>query len=245
MEVKIFKDNSYDLFEFCSLNDEVRLETAAFFDSKIQEGWLGIGVYDEGNLKAVAQVIPLEKSLQPLTGNNLYMLNCIWVRPGEEGKGYGKALMEKILETTKDRDGVVTWGAEGWMPPSFFEKYGFEITDEWGMTSLFLKKHQPTAEVKIIPSRFKPLAAKDRVIVEAVFSRQCPWIAGNYEKAISKALEFSPQVLVLKHIVNNREQALEFGSENFYVDGEAPFFGPVNLEKLTSILQEKVENLKK
>ncbi|MBT9131238.1 MAG: hypothetical protein DDT40_01214 [candidate division WS2 bacterium] len=244
MEVKVIKDKTYELFDFCSPNQVVREESSRFFDSKLIEGWIGIGVFEEKELKAMAQVVPLEKSLLALEGEDLYMLNCYWVKPGEEGKGYGKALMEKILEITRDRKGVVAWGAEGWMPPSFFEKYGFEFLENWDNAKLFLKKYTPDAYVKIINTGFKPLKGEGKVIVEAVYSPQCPYIVANYEEAISKALEFSPQVLVLKHIILNREQALEFGSENFYIDGESLFFGPIEINKLETILKEKVENLK-
>lgn len=244
MEIKIIKDNAYELFDFCAPDQMVREESARFFDSKLREGWIGIGIFEEQELKAMAQVMPLEKSLLTLEGEDLYMLNCYWVKPGEEGKGYGKALMEKILEITRDRKGIVSWGAEGWMPPSFFEKFGFEFVENWGITKLFLKKHSPDARVKIINTGFKPLKGEGKVIVEAVFSPQCPYIMANYEAAISKALEFSPEVLVLKNVILNREQALEFGEENFYIDGESPFFGPINVDKLETILREKVDNLK-
>lgn len=244
MEIKVIKDKAYDLFDFCSPNPVVRKESAEFFDSKLLEGWKGIGVFEGQELKAMAQVIPLENSLLTLAGEDLYMLNCYWVKPGEEGKGYGKALMEKILEVTYDRKGVVSWGAEGWMPPSFFEKYGFEFVENWGRAKIFLKKYNPDASVKIINTGFKPLKGEGKVIVEAVFSPQCPYIMANYEAAISKALEFSPEVLVLKHLITKREQALEFGEENFYIDGESPFFGPIDIDKLDTILKEKVEKIK-
>jgi ribosomal protein S18 acetylase RimI-like enzyme len=57
-------------------------------------------------------------------------INTILVRKGEQGKGVGKALMEKAEEITKKQNGhkLFLMTGEGWEAIKFYKKLGFEKT---------------------------------------------------------------------------------------------------------------------
>ncbi len=245
MEIKVLNENVDDLYNFCAPTIESLKESTSFFSKNTQEGWLGMVVYDEGMVKAMACLQPLETSMVNLEGEDLYFLPCFWVKPGEEKKGYGKALMDKVLELSGSKKGVVTETEEEWMPASFFKKFGFEKVIEKDPIKILLKKFDPKACISMIPTGFQPLIVPNKIIIEVVYNPLCPYILNNYEVAINKSLEFAPYVHVLKHYITCREDTLKFGESNFYVDGDTPFRGPVNLEKLVIMIKDKIEVITK
>jgi hypothetical protein len=151
--------------------------------------------------------------------------------------------MEKVFEATADRKGVVTVAAEGWMPKEFFLEMGFELVQQMGPSYyLLLKKHQGDAQcawtLPVFPARDEP----DRVNVEVVMSYQCPFMIANYRRLMARAEELSEKVEVTEYVLRDRESFRKYGEMNFYIDGEAPFFGPGKEEDLERIIRERLED---
>lgn len=59
-------------------------------------------------------------------------VNTVLVRKGQQGKGVGKALMEKAEEITKKQNGhkLFLMTGKGWEAIKFYETLGFEKTGE-------------------------------------------------------------------------------------------------------------------
>lgn len=60
-------------------------------------------------------------------------------------------------------------------------------------------------------------------------------------KAIEVAKNISDKVIITEHILKEQEDILRYGDENFYIDNETPFMGPINVEKLQEIIKEKLK----
>jgi GNAT superfamily N-acetyltransferase len=61
-------------------------------------------------------------------------LEDLFVRPAERGKGYGRALLERLAQIAKERGcGRMEWAVLDWNEPAiqFYRKLGAEPMNEW------------------------------------------------------------------------------------------------------------------
>ena len=61
-------------------------------------------------------------------------LEDLFVRPEERGKGYGRALLERLAQIAKERGcGRMEWAVLDWNDPAiqFYRKLGAQPMDEW------------------------------------------------------------------------------------------------------------------
>jgi GNAT superfamily N-acetyltransferase len=217
-------------------------ESGAWFMERAVRGSSGFVAYEDGKPVGRVEFHPLEESLAAISGDDLYFMPCIVVTEAAQKKGCGRALMEKVFEVTADRKGLVTVTAEGWMPKEFFLKLGFEIAQQMGPTYLLLKKHQNDAQCAWISPVFSARDEPDEVNVEVVMSYQCPFMIANYRRLMARAGELSEQVEVSEYVLSDRESFRKYGEMNFYIDGQAPFFGPGREEELERIIRERLDD---
>jgi hypothetical protein len=64
----------------------------------------------------------------------------------------------------------------------------------------------------------------------------------NYRRLMARAEELSEKVEVTEYVLRDRESFRKYGEMNFYIDGEAPFFGPGKEEDLERIIRERLED---
>jgi len=216
-------------------------ESGARFIERTGRGLGGFVAYEDGNPVGRVEFHRLEESFTAVSGDDLYFMPCINVLAEAQKKGCGRTLMERVFEATTDRKGLVTVTAEGWMPKEFFLKMGFEIVEQMGPIYLLLKKHQSDALCAWMRPVFAASDEPDKVNVEVVMSHQCPYMAANYRRLMAKAGELSEKVEVTEHVLSDRESLHKYGEMNFYIDGEAPFFGPGSEEDLERIIREQLE----
>ncbi len=216
-------------------------ESGTWFIERAGRGSGGFVAYEDGNPVGRVEFHRLEESFTAVSGDDLYFMPCINVLAEAQRKGCGRTLMERVFEATADRKGLVTVTAEGWMPREFFLKMGFEIAQQMGSTYLLLKKHQSDAQCAWVPLAFSARDEPGKVNVEVVMSDQCPFMTANYRKLMAKAGELSEKVEVTEYFLTDRESFRRYGEMNFYIDGQAPFFGPGREEDLERIIREQLE----
>lgn len=73
---------------------------------------------------------------------------------------------------------------------------------------------------------------QNAVLVEAVFGLQCPWVIQQYRGCLSIAGSISDKVITREYLIHAHSDALLLGEENLYIDGVAPFSGPIRREEL-------------
>ena len=73
---------------------------------------------------------PAEVSYYPIMGDNVVVLNCIWVLRKAKGHDFGKRLLKDMIETEKDASGFATVALENhwslWFRKDQMEKLGFK-----------------------------------------------------------------------------------------------------------------------
>ena len=76
---------------------------------------------------------PQEASYYPITGDNIIVLNCIWVLRRANGHNFGKQLLENMAKSEKAATGFATIALENHWSPWFrkwqMEKLGFKSLD--------------------------------------------------------------------------------------------------------------------
>jgi hypothetical protein len=92
----------------------------------------------------------------------------------------------------------------------------------------FLEGGEPVGRIEIMP-------------VEAVFSLRCLWIIQQYRTCLSIAGSISDKVVTHEYPIRTHTDALRLGEENLYVDGVAPFSGPVRRRELKEVIRKHLE----
>lgn len=240
---EIGRENVLDLYTGCIPPgaEEAGKESGEHFLGKRAKGWRGFVAYQDDTPVGRVEVRPLEESFAAIEGEDLYFSPCILVLEEAQKKGNGRVLLEKVFAATSDRKGLVTVAAEAWMPKEFFQRMGFEVVQEMGPSYLLLKKHQEDAQASWFSPAFTPRHEPDKVSVEVVMNYECPFMVANYRKLMAKAQELSDRVEVTEYLLKERGDLERYGEMNFYIDGEAPFFGPGKEEDLERIVREHLE----
>jgi hypothetical protein len=73
------------------------------------------------NRKVVGQIeySPAEVSYYPIMGDNIIVMNCIWVLKKAKGHNFGKLLMEDMIKSEKEAAGFATIALENHWSPWF------------------------------------------------------------------------------------------------------------------------------
>lgn len=100
------------------------------------------------NGKMVGQIeyAPAEVSGYPILGDNVIVMNCIWVLRKAKGHNFGKQLLKDMIENEKNADGFATIALENHWSPWFrkrqMEKLGFKSLDSIKVTHKAKHKEQ-------------------------------------------------------------------------------------------------------
>jgi len=92
------------------------------------------------NEEIVGQIeyAPAEASYYPISGDNVIVMNCIWVLRKAKGHNFGKRLFADMIESEKDTDGFATIALENhwspWLKKWQMEKLGFKSFDSFRVT---------------------------------------------------------------------------------------------------------------
>lgn len=100
------------------------------------------------NNKVVGQIeyAPPEASGYPIIGDDIIVLNCIWVLRKAKGHDFGKVLIENMVNNEKRAAGFATIGLENHWSPWFMkwqmEKLGFKPVDSIKVSHKLKHKQQ-------------------------------------------------------------------------------------------------------
>ena len=87
----------------------------------------------DGDVVGQIEYAPAEASYYPIIGDNIIVMNCIWVLRRAKGHNFGKRLLADMIESEKDAAGFATIALENHWSPWFrkrqMEKLGFRAVD--------------------------------------------------------------------------------------------------------------------
>jgi N-acetylglutamate synthase-like GNAT family acetyltransferase len=92
----------------------------------------------DGQVVGQIEYSPAEVSYYPIIGENLIVMNCIWVLKRAKGHDFGKKLLRDMIESEKEASGFATIALENHWSPWFrkeqIEKLGFKPINSIGVT---------------------------------------------------------------------------------------------------------------
>ncbi len=215
-----------------------------------------LALTDDGIVGGMIEYMPIEHSYAE--GDNLYMINCIWVHgykdhpPGNlQGKGMGKELLKAAEEDVKSlgKKGFAAWGLseEMWMSASWFQKHGYEKADQEGWLVLVWKSFSEDAKSpKWIKGAFEHVPVEGKVKVTSFYSGQCPSENITYSRAKEIAQEYADKVVFEEIDMNKPENKKKYGLKGgLYINGENIFEGPPpSHEQIKEKIEEHLKTLK-
>ncbi len=87
----------------------------------------------DGDVVGQIEYAPPQASYYPIIGDNIIVINCIWVLRRAKGHNFGKLLVKDIIESEKDVCGFATIALEDhwspWFIRSQMEKLSFKPVD--------------------------------------------------------------------------------------------------------------------
>ena len=142
-----------------------------------------LAVDDKNTAVGMIQYVPAEESF--IEGQDIYLINCIWVHGHKEGignvqkKGMGKALLQAAEDDVRalGAKSIAAWGLSlpFWMKASWFRKRGYKKTDKQGIAVLLWKPFTEDAlPTKWIKRKKKPEKVPGKVTLTSFRNGWCP-----------------------------------------------------------------------
>lgn len=178
--------------------------------------------------KVFIEYMPVEAAWKPIMGQNLFLINCLWVSGQFKGKGHSKELLDECIQDakTQKKDGIAVVSSSKVKPfltdKKFYLKYGFTVVDTAPpyFELLFLGFHK---EAK--PPAFTENAKKGVGPTSAgfafVYSNQCPFME-EYVALLSdvaRRKNVPAEVIRLQDGEHARRSGSPFGTLGIYRDG--------------------------
>lgn len=100
-----------------------------YLESAIPKGFHMKIMFYKGDHIGMIEYAPAEASGLPIVGDNVVVMNCIWVHKKAEGHNFGKKLLREMIESEKQAVGFATLALENywmrWMQKNDIERLGF------------------------------------------------------------------------------------------------------------------------
>lgn len=192
---------------------------------------------DQAQVGGMIQYLPIEHSM--VAGENLYVVQCIWVhghkqgRGNYQGRGMGRALLAAAEEDvrTLGAAGLVTWGLSlpFFMRASWFRRQGYRAVDRTELFQVLLWKpfHEGAQPPRWVRPQKRPPAGKDGVQVTALLNGWCTAMCMTVERARRACAALGEGVRF--EIVDTKDAAVraEWGrSDGLFIDGRELRTGP-------------------
>ena len=169
--------------------------------------------YRDGKLVGSLDWYPIEHSPTPVSGKDLFVVNCArTAEPGARSEVVG-ALVASAEEAWKARAGVAALGRN-----RSWEEFGFEIAaqrkapekDSGGQT-LYLRKYRPEAEAAFLEPTGGLAPEPGRTRVDLFLSDRCPWNGYVLDLVRKACASYGKPIQILEHDCRTRAGVERFG----------------------------------
>jgi len=104
-----------------------------YLEAAIRKGFHKKLLISNGDVVGQIEYAPAEASGYPIFGDNVVVVNCIWVLRRVKGHNFGKRLLTVMMESEKNAVGFATIALEnhwsGWLRKEHMEMLGFKSID--------------------------------------------------------------------------------------------------------------------
>ncbi len=135
--------------------------------------------------KVFIEYSPLEKAFVPVEGDHYLYIYCLWVAGSFKGNGYGKELLEYVIENAKrqGKNGICVISSKKKKPflgeKDFYIKYGFKVVDTIGDYELLALPFHSKIPQFCSEARKMEIDSKDLTIY---YSFECPFVINSIKE---------------------------------------------------------------
>lgn len=108
-------------------------ERVRYLKSTIPKGYRMKVLFWKGNPIGMVEYGPPKAAGLPIFGENIIVMNCIWIHRKAKGNNFGKLLITDMIESEKNAEGFATIGLENywmnWVKKWMMEKLDFQSID--------------------------------------------------------------------------------------------------------------------
>lgn len=133
--IDITKVSEYEKYLYRCLTGPFRLykKRQGYLEKAIPKGFRKKLLIFDGDVVGQIEYAPAEVSYYPIMGDDIVVMNCIWVLRRAKGRNFGKRLLHDMIKSEKDAAGFATIALENHWSPWFrkwqMEKLGFKPLD--------------------------------------------------------------------------------------------------------------------
>ncbi|MFX0168502.1 MAG: hypothetical protein ACFE89_04000 [Candidatus Hodarchaeota archaeon] len=119
----------------------------AYIEEAIPKGFCKKLLLFKETVVGTIEYSPPEVSYYPIIGDNLIVMNCIWVLRKAKGYNFGRMLIADLIESKREAHGISTIALTGHWSPWFkkeqFERLGFNSLNSVRVTHQTKRKETP------------------------------------------------------------------------------------------------------
>lgn len=195
-------------------------------------GLVSLVGFFRGERAGFLNMFPIENCPWGPKGKDLLVMPCLFVTWDYQGKGLGKALMERAVEVAQSsgKKGLVVFGflePDWFLPVGFFKGFGFEeISQNAGETLMWLKLSDEAIMPEQFISRYKYVPVQGKVVVDLFFNSFCQTSDIEAQRVEEVAREFGDQVVLNNY--DAEDSRVRTGYElprGIFVNGKELFWG--------------------
>ncbi len=203
-----------------------------WFKKQWKMGLISLMGIAEGKKAGCLNIFPIENCPWGPKGEDLLVMPCLFVTWDYQGKGLGKALIERAIEIAKssERKGLVVFGfsdPDWFLPVTFFKRFGFEEVSQNGDETLMWLKFVDDAippDQLVGRYRFSPVVGK--VVVDLFFNEFCQTSDIEAQRVKEVAGEFGDRVVLNVYNAGDYSTREEHElSRGIFVNGRELFWG--------------------
>lgn len=210
---------------------------------RIREGMRYTLLTVRGHNAGMVEYVPGEYAWRGVEAAGYLFIHCFWVIGQNRGHGYGRQMLNAVLEDAKGTNGVaVVVSKTHWLPtPKLFLKNGFELADHAGPSfDLLVKRFKPDATLP----RFKRNASKIPPGLTLFHSDQCPYTQNvpDVVRKVGEELNIPVHTVRVDSAAAAQESPCVYGTLGYFFNGELLAYRPVGTEKLLELMKPKLKN---
>lgn len=106
---------------------------ARYLEEAADKGLRKEVLFMDGDAVGMVEYAPAVASAYPISGHNVWVMNCIWVLRRAKGHRFGKMLIGRMIQSVGDASGIATVALDGhpspWLKLVQMEYLGFHSVD--------------------------------------------------------------------------------------------------------------------
>jgi GNAT superfamily N-acetyltransferase len=191
--------------------------------ARFKEGLVFKKLIVNGRSWGFIEYLPAESAWRPVNAPGYMFIDCIWVIGRHKGKGYGKLLLDKCIEDSRNMNGIcaVTGNRPFMARKDLFLGSGFELYDTAPLYYELLVRNHKEAPMPEFYSQVKSTTLEDRDGIVFVYSDQCPYIVKfmNVMIEVAEDMQFPVRKVKLESAEQARRMPFAYGTYGVFYNG--------------------------